>query len=224
MVLVLGLGSGSVGTHPVLYILVLCQSPLPNLCVLPVVLRARMRAVRSCRFDRAPFGDRAPRGARTTRRACRRGSPYRMRGALVVGRVRVRPARPFVRVWPVPPPRSPFVSRPECGCTRSGPPWPPLGSARAGRLPTAGVREVGMWIEGVWWWGCALVPCRLPVVLVSPSHLSPLPSLLPRALHPLSIRLAISLPLGSSIRPPPLQAIPLPRGRLPRRSQRGPPG
>src|ERR1700729_1686330 len=109
MVLVLGLGSGSVGTHPVLYILVPCLSPLANLCVLPVVLRARMRAVRSCRFDWAPFGDRAPRGAQTTRRACRRGSPYRMRGAPVVGRVRVRPARPFVRVWPVPPPRSPFV-------------------------------------------------------------------------------------------------------------------
>src|SRR6202167_4825866 len=73
MVLVLGLGSGSVGTHPVLYILVPCQSPLPNLSVLPVVLRARMRAVRSCRFDRAPFGDRAPRGARTTRGACHHG-------------------------------------------------------------------------------------------------------------------------------------------------------
>src|ERR1700729_636815 len=216
MVLVLGLGSGSVGTHPVLYILVPCLSPLANLCVLPVVLRARMRAVRSCRFDWAPFGDRAPRGAQTTRRACRRGSPYRMRGAPVVGRVRVRPARPFVRVWPVPPPRSPFVSRPERGCTRRGPPWPPLGSARAGRLPTAGVREVGMRIEGVWWWGCALVPCRLPVVLASPSPPSPLPSLLPRVLPPFPARLAISLPRASSIWPPPLRAIRLVRVRFPR--------
>ena len=147
--MVLVLGSWFVGTHPVLYILVPCQSPLPNLCVLPVVLRARMRAVRSCRFDRAPFGDRAPRGAHTTRRACRRGSPYRIRGAPVVGRVHACPARPFVRVWLVPPPRSPFVFRPERGCTRRGPPRPPLGSARAGRLPTAGVHEVGMRIEGV---------------------------------------------------------------------------
>ena len=207
--MVLVLGSWSVGTHPVLYTLVPCQSPLPNLSVLPVVLQARMRAVRSCRFDRAPFGDRAPRGAHTTRRACRRGSPYRMRGAPVVGRVRVRPARPFVRVWPVPPPRSPFVSRPERGCTRSGPPWPPLGSARAGQLPTAGVREVGMRIEGVRQWGCALVSCRALVVLVSPSPPSPLLFPLLCSLYPLPVLLSISLPHGSSIRPHPLRAIQL---------------
>src|ERR1700691_4700580 len=147
--MVLVLGSWFVGTHPVLYTLVPCQSPLPNLNVLPVVLRARMRAVRSCRFNRAPFGDRAPCGARMMQQVCCCGSLYRMRGAPVVGRVRVCPARPFVRVWLVPPPRSPFVFRPERGCTRRGPPRPPLGSARAGRLPTAGVREVGMQIEGV---------------------------------------------------------------------------
>jgi hypothetical protein len=135
---------------------------------------------------------------------------------VVGGARRVLPTRLFARVPPVDPPAG-FLVR---VCTLRGPRWPVLWSARAGRSSIPGVREVGVRIESVWWWGCAPVSSRAPA---APASLPPpfsLLSPLPRILFSLSTRLAISPLPVSSIPPHPLRAIRLVREWCPRWSQR----
>jgi hypothetical protein len=108
-----------------------------------------------------------------------------------------------------PPAGSPSGSPSVHGCTPSGPCWPPLGSARPGRLSIPGVREVGALIEGVqWWWWCAPVPCRVPYLLVSfPFSLSTLLLPVPHPFYPPSARLATFHPCIPSNWTCPMRAI-----------------
>jgi hypothetical protein len=92
-------------------------------------------------------------------------------------------------------------------CTPGGPLQPPLWSAQTGWSLIPGVREVGVQIESMWWWGCAPVSFCAPV---APTSLSPpfaLFSPLSHALYLFSTCLTISPFHVSSILPRLMQAI-----------------
>ena len=139
---------------------------------------------------------------------------------MVGGACRALPARLFARPAScLSPPVIPSVRI----CTPGGSLQPPLWSAQAGRLLILGLREVGVWNESMWWWGCAPISSRAPAAPASLPSLLALLSPLPRVLFSLSIRLAISPLPVSSIPPRPLQAIRLARKWSPYWSWQGPP-